>query len=276
MFGSAFTSATSPADATTTSNNEDTLNSTQSFLSETLSRTQREHQEMQASPAAAANRSPRMFQGITLKSLLMWEKPKESLAIAGTLLGFIVVFGIMEYTMLTFICRLLQLIFIAFAGANYLGKPLATSQEIVQYAQLLHEMFLPLVWETVDFLARIITWENRSTTTEVFIGTIILAALGNFFSDLTLVFLVTLAFFVVPVLYMKNKAVVDGHLETAKEFFDRLIAQSQDQLKSVAASLSPNSSPSRQQQQQGGAAAGSSSLETNPTAASLYGKEKTS
>ena len=139
-------------------------------------------------------------------------------------------------------------------------------------------MFLPLIWESVDALARIITWENRSTTTEVFIGTIILAALGNFFTDLTLIFLVTVAFFVVPVLYMKNKAVVDGHLETAKEFLDRLIAQSQDQLKSVAASLSPNSSPSRSQQQTtttqaAGAAAGSPS---GVAAASLYGKEKTS
>ena len=115
MFGSSFlsSSSTTSADAEqNNNNNEDTLNSTQSFLSETLSRTQREHQEMQASssPASGGTSSSRrqLFQGITLKSLLMWEKPKESLIIAGTLLGFIVVFGIMDYTMLTFFCRLLQ------------------------------------------------------------------------------------------------------------------------------------------------------------------------
>lgn len=244
MFGS--TTSAVPQQET----DQDALNSTQTFLSETLTRTQRERDaQLQATGGRSASASPKLFQGITLKSLLMWEKPKESMIIAGSLVGFIVVFGIMEYTMLTFICRLLQLLLLCFAGAAYLGKPLATAQEIVQYAKLLHDMFLPLVWDAVDALARIITWESRSTTTEVFIATVVLAALGNFFSDLTLILLVTVCFFVVPVLYVKNKAVVDGHLEIAKEYFDRLIQQSSEHLKAAAASLSPNHSPARNQQQ---------------------------
>lgn len=283
MFGSStFLNGTSSTEAATISNtnnnnNEDMLGSTQTFLSETLRSTQRQRDELRSRSEQQGGSSPRMFQGLTLKSLLMWEKPKESMIIAGTLLGFIVVFGIMEYTMLTFICRLLQLVLLCFLGANYLGKPLATSQEIVEYAKLLHDMFLPLIWDTVDFLARIITWESRSTTTEVFVGTIVLGALGNFFSDLTLIFFCTVAFFVCPILYVKNKAVVDGHLAQAKVYLDRLIAQSSEHLKAAAASLSPNHSPARSSAQsqaasptnRSGADAGAPPLYSSP-----IGKDK--
>ena len=183
-----------------------------------------------------------MFQRTTLKSLLEWEKPLESGIVAGSLIGVIMIFGIMNYTVLTFVCRCLQALMIGFAAAAYLGKPFANREQLVARARQLHEALLPTLWAALEAVARIVTWENRTTTLEVLVGSFVLASLGNFFSDLTLMFLLTVGFFAVPVAYAHHKAIVDVYLVQCKQMLDALIQQGAEQMRKAAESLSPHRS----------------------------------
>jgi hypothetical protein len=199
----------------------------------------------------------------TLKSLLMWDDPIKSGLVAGTAFLTLFFFGIMNYTILTFVCRAAQAVMIVFSVAAYLGKPMATSEQIVAKAKELHEAYLPSLLQCVDAAARIVTWENRTTTMEVMVASLLLAMLGNVFSDLTLIFLITLAFFVVPTLYVHNRALVDGQLDQIKQILDRLLQQGAEGLKEACVSLSPNRREQRLVDQEramaGGAQAGAAS-----------------
>lgn len=188
----------------------------------------------------------KMLENTNLKSLLMWDNPIQSGIVAGSMFATLFFFGIMNYTILTFVCRTVQAVMLVFAAAAYIGKPLASRETIVQMVKELHEAFVPQMWQAVDAVARIITWENRTTTMEVLVASLLLAMLGNCFSDLTLIFLITVAFFAGPVFYAHNKAVVDGQLDNIKELFDRLLQQGADGLRDAAISLSP----ARREQQQ--------------------------
>jgi hypothetical protein len=184
-------------------------------------------------------------QGMTLKALVLWERPAVSGLVAFSCLGLLVAFGFFQFTIVTLVCRALQLLLLTFAAASYLGYPPLTREQIVQVAKQWHDAFLPALWDAVDAAARIITWENRTTSTEVLVGTIVLAFLGNIFSDFTLLLLLTIGLFAVPVTYAHNQAVFDEHLKVLKVALDRIIEQTGEQLKHAAASLSPANSPAR-------------------------------
>jgi hypothetical protein len=164
-----------------------------------------------------------MLSSPTLKSLVLWDKPNESAVVVTVLLSFLLIFGVMDYTLLTFICRCTQLAMVGYGALVYLGKAPASREELVRRASAWVERAHPYVLAGASNAAKIVTWENRTASTEVLMATIFLGFLGNIFSDLTLLFLATIGFFVVPLMYIKNKTLVDEQLVTLKKKFGHLL-----------------------------------------------------
>lgn len=164
------------------------------------------------------------FRESSYHDLVMWKHPKVTGPIVGSIFAFWVVFGLFDYTILTFVCRALQLAMIGYFIASKLDHPKIKSEDIVQAAEHFAEHAKPQVINLITNLAKVILWEDTGLSLRVLAGSIGVAMIGNLFSDLTLLFLVTLGVFAGPLFYSKNKDKIDSQLADFKRHVDGAIS----------------------------------------------------
>ena len=155
------------------------------------------------------------FDGITAKQLVMWERPVASGAVIGGVLSTIFLFGYMEFTFATLLCRVMQLLLVAVGAASYMKKLTLTGEDISAAVQKGMEGMVKPVSKIADATFKVLAWEDGNKSIKVLVASILLGFFGNCISDLTLLFIVTVAVFTVPLGYTKNQAAIDPLLNKA-------------------------------------------------------------
>lgn len=166
-----------------------------------------------------------LFQGLSFEDLVMWRKPQATGLIVGSIAVVLFVFGWLEYTVLTLTCRVLQVLLVAYGVMLRLGHTVITADDAVKVTSQALDRVHPYMIQGASELAKVITWEDSQRSVKVLVVSIVLAMIGNIFSDFTLVFLGTVGVFALPTLYVQNKEFVDTHLGSFKEHLDGLLGQ---------------------------------------------------
>lgn len=150
------------------------------------------------------------FQNINFTDIVMWKDPKQTAPILAGIMLIIFVFGFMEYTIVTFLCRVAQIFFVSYWVLSYTGRVPATGSDEMQV--MIRDTVAalePVAISVLDRLFRVLAWENPFLTLKCIFFSIFLGMLGNVFSDVTLMFLATVVVFIGPLAYSHNKAIVD-------------------------------------------------------------------
>jgi hypothetical protein len=163
------------------------------------------------------------FKGLTARQLVLWERPRATGTVVGSILLMALVFGIFEYTLVTFLCRALEATF-AVVGVLVYQKWIDISVDDVKKRtrQCISDME-PHVITVIEQLFRIITWEDTFFSLKVFLASLAVAFFGNVLSDLVFLLVVTLLVFAVPVAYVHNKSLVDPQLQRASQLVNQYI-----------------------------------------------------
>lgn len=163
------------------------------------------------------------FRNLTLQQLVMWERPCVTGGVVGVIAAMLVCFGYFEYTLITFMCRLLEAVFVAVGVAVYQKWVDISADEVKRRVRLLISEAEPYVISGVEQLFRIVSWEDPIFSLKVFIASFFLSFVGNVFSDLCFVLVATICVFVIPVGYTLNKGYIDPQIGRASQVFTGLI-----------------------------------------------------
>ncbi|CAD2218012.1 reticulon domain protein, 22 kDa potentially aggravating protein (paple22) [Angomonas deanei] len=166
--------------------------------------------------------------------LFSWKKP----AVTGAVLGFILVlwwvFVYYQYTLTTFVSRLVALALLVGAVSavtNRTVSELSTSQESVD---MLYEKVRPYFLRAAEALFNLASWKNPTLSVKVLLTTYLTAFVGNYVSDTTVILLVILAVFGIPPVYEKKKAEADQILKQVQTYTDKYIGMLTTKGKEVA------------------------------------------
>ena len=155
---------------------------------------------------------------------MLWKNPKATGVVVGAIGVFLFVFGWLEYSIVTFACRLLQIAMIAYGIALKLDRAHLKADDVVEGFTSFLEKVKPHLVRVISFLTRVIMWEDASLSTRVLAGSIGVAMIGNMFSDLTLIFLLSVGVFAGPTLYYNHKEQIDAQLANAKKQLDHAVS----------------------------------------------------
>jgi FtsH-binding integral membrane protein len=167
----------------------------------------------------------KQFKGATTKDILAWHRPIASGIVAGSLFAFWFVYVYFHYTFTTYICRLVTILLIV-GGAAVLTKriPMRSPEEISARMDRTYESIRPFVTKSVNAAVGLVTWRDFVASAKFFIATIVLAFLGNWMSDTTLILLALIIAFSVPVVYEKKKKEIDQAVEKAQTVMDKYLS----------------------------------------------------
>ena len=167
-----------------------------------------------------------MFDGMTPKDLVMWTRPQATGAVVGAIGVWLFLLGYMEYTLLTLVCRVFQLGACAWFVASKLNyAPQVTRTDLQDALTKGLNAVEPHIVNALGLLVDIISWQNATFTMQVLVGSIMVSWVGSFFSDLTLLFLVTVGVFAGPITYTQNKEVIDAQLKQLEPMVKDLLAK---------------------------------------------------
>lgn len=168
------------------------------------------------------------FAEMTVKDLVLWTRPRATGIIVASLFAVLVVFGYLQYTVLTFVCRVLQVAMIVYGGLHYTQKAPIPVQDLPKKAEeILRRCVQPLV-RLVEFLALVISWEDQALSRNVLVASVVVGFLGNTFSDLAMLLLITIAVFAGPIVYAKNKDAIDPLLNSAATSISSVVSPSDE------------------------------------------------
>jgi hypothetical protein len=163
------------------------------------------------------------FRELTWHDLVMWKKPRATGVVVATIALFLIVFGWLEYTIVTFTCRVLQLSMIAYGVALKLDKPVLSATDVVEGLFRAVDRSKPYIKTGLTTLTKVVMWEEDAPSTKVLGVSILVAMVGNLFSDLTLVLLITVGIFAGPKLYVQNKEKIDAQLGELKRHAEQTL-----------------------------------------------------
>lgn len=161
---------------------------------------------------------------LTVNDLVMWKNQRATGFVVGSIALFLVVFGLLEYTIVTFTCRVLQISMIAYGVALKLDRVHIKPDDVVDLVTKGIDNAKPYVTRGIAALTRVLMWEDSGMSVRVLGVSVLVAMVGNIFSDLTLIFLITLGVFAGPTLYMNNKEKIDEQLSHIKGHVDSAVA----------------------------------------------------
>jgi hypothetical protein len=156
---------------------------------------------------------------LTFTDLVLWKNEKATGAVVGTIALFLFLFGWMEYTILTFACRVLQIAMVAYGAALKLDRgPVPKPDEVVEYVSAGIEHAKPHVVRFVAAATRILMWEDTYASLRVLAISIFVGMVGNLFSGLATVFLLTVIVFAGPKIYQQHKERIDAQIGQARSY----------------------------------------------------------
>uniref|UniRef100_A0A7S1QFX4 Reticulon-like protein n=1 Tax=Neobodo designis TaxID=312471 RepID=A0A7S1QFX4_NEODS len=161
---------------------------------------------------------------LSFNDLVMWKNQRATGFVVGVIAAFLIVFGLLEYTIVTFTCRVLQLSMIAYGVALKLDRAHIKPDDVVDLVTKGIDNAKPHVTNGITALTRVLMWEDPGMSVRVLGVSVLVAMVGNIFSDLTLIFLIALGVFAGPTLYFNNKEKIDEQLATLKRQVDSAVA----------------------------------------------------
>ena len=168
----------------------------------------------------------------SVNALLTWKHPICAGMVVGAVAAYLFLFSYLEYTYLTFACRMVQLVLITKFVKSFFGSSSAEccdSEECVEKLEtsLTEKVkkYVPTLVSTCKCMHSIATWEDKSKTGQFFAASLVLACIGNWFSFTQLVVIATVGCFTLPLGYEKNQALVDAQIENLKPMVNQMLAK---------------------------------------------------
>ncbi|RNF06409.1 reticulon domain protein [Trypanosoma rangeli] len=150
---------------------------------------------------------------MSLWDVLAWQRPIVTGTILGTMLSVLTVFCVMEYTMVTFLCRILQLFLLLGVVVGLTNRCKLTSDDIHCAVNRFVDYATPRLVAALETTHNVVTWRDYTTSGTVTVVSVVIAFLGNFISDFGFFMIAFVLAFTVPVVYEKKKDVIDQWVE---------------------------------------------------------------
>eukprot|EP00758_Cryptobia_borreli_P020168 Tbor_TRINITY_DN965_c0_g1::TRINITY_DN965_c0_g1_i1::g.21214::m.21214 len=163
------------------------------------------------------------FRNITAKELFTWQRPLASSVTVTMILLLVYIFGYLQYTIITFICRVIQLAFILVGVGVYTKTICLSAEDARSHTSNIVMSLDHIVSDTIERSYRVLVWEVPSISVGVMIGSTVVGLLGTYVSDVMMVTILTIFAFTVPVAYYKNRAVVDRQIDKIKKSIKKSI-----------------------------------------------------
>ncbi len=153
------------------------------------------------------------FQMPSVWSVACWDDPKVTLLVASANFASMFFIGILDYSLLTFICRILQIgIAVSFFASQFDRLPAVDSSGITRTVGNLLNLVEPKIVTALHQLVDIAAWRDPNRTLMVLGFSMLVAFLGSTLGDLGVWFLGSVLFFAVPPYYNSHKVECDGLL----------------------------------------------------------------
>ncbi|KAG5498018.1 hypothetical protein GH5_02815 [Leishmania sp. Ghana 2012 LV757] len=173
------------------------------------------------------------FRGLTVKDAVTWHRPVASGVIFSLLFSIWAVFVFAEYTLTTFLSRIVTILFILGAAAAVTKRTVVASPEDVAASMdRAYEFVRPYVTKSVDWMVSLVTWRDYAVSAKFFLATFVTAFLGNWMSDTTLLLVVLLVSFTAPVAYEKKQKEIECVLMKAHAYADKYLGMIKTQASS--------------------------------------------
>lgn len=167
----------------------------------------------------------KQFKGASTRDILAWHRPVASGVIAGSLFAFWFVYVYFHYTFTTYASRIATIAFIAGGAAAVTKRISAQSPEQVSaHMDRTYESIRPHVTKAVDAAVALMTWRDFAASAKAFVALIVLAFLGNWMSDTTLILIAMIVAFSAPVVYEKKQKEIDNAVHKAQAMADKYLA----------------------------------------------------
>ncbi|AAZ11943.1 reticulon domain protein [Trypanosoma equiperdum] len=150
------------------------------------------------------------LKGLTPWEVLSWHRPTATGSLFAVLLSTILFFWYMKYTVVTFLCRLLQVLFAAMPLMGFMKWGTYTNDDIQMMVDRFADCFAPYAVLVLQKIYDLVTWRDRKQSGAIAALTVVLAIVGNYFSDMAVLGLIVTLLFTAPVVYEKNKEVIDN------------------------------------------------------------------
>lgn len=163
------------------------------------------------------------FREATTYDILAWHRPVVSGVTLAALFTVWFIFVYYEYTLVTYVSRIVEIAFILGAVATLTQKAFVSSADVKNHMDHMYEKIRPYAMRFVEGLFGLLTWSNPVASAKVFLASFLVAYVGNWFSDSTLLLILLILAFSVPVVYEKEKPVIDAYLKKAEDFVDKYL-----------------------------------------------------
>ncbi|PBJ80868.1 reticulon domain protein [Trypanosoma cruzi cruzi] len=153
--------------------------------------------------------------GMSLWDMLAWHRPKVTGVLLGTVLSVLTFFCLMKYTMVTFLCRILQLVLLAGVLLGFTNRWHLTSDDIHEAVNRLVDCATPRLVTALESMHQLVTWRDYRRSGLVTLVSFVVALLGNLVSDAAFLTFFLLLAFTVPAVYEKKKDLIDQWISAA-------------------------------------------------------------
>lgn len=163
------------------------------------------------------------FKGITTKGIVTWRRPIASGTVLGAIVSVWFTFVYFDYTLVTFLSRITQLLFIAGAASTFTKKTVVSAADFTACMDKAYETIRPYTQKCAQASFAILTWRDFNTSAKVFVLSFVAAYIGNYVSDTTLFLIVVSGAFSLPVVYEKKKPEIDAQITKIQQLTDKYL-----------------------------------------------------
>ncbi|CBZ28934.1 reticulon domain protein, 22 kDa potentially aggravating protein (paple22) [Leishmania mexicana MHOM/GT/2001/U1103] len=162
------------------------------------------------------------FTGLTLRDVVTWNRPVASSVIFCFFFTMWAIFVFAEYTLTTFVSRIVSILLIAGAAAAVTKRTIVTSpDDVTASMDRAYESVRPCVTKLVDCTISLLTWRDYVASAKFFMGTLVMAFLGNWMSDTTLMLVILIVAFTAPVAYQKKQKEIEHAMKQVRAYIDK-------------------------------------------------------
>ena len=160
------------------------------------------------------------FKGANAKDILTWVRPVASGIIVANITLLLFIFGYCEYTLITFVCRLIQVGLAVIGGLVVLGQISLNSEDVRSLLNNSINLVEPYAATAMDSGFRILAWTDVTVSITVLIATIVLGFLNAYIPDSALILMMTIVAFGGTPLYFKHQKEIDPHVAKIRKAMD--------------------------------------------------------
>ncbi|RNF13459.1 reticulon domain protein [Trypanosoma conorhini] len=153
---------------------------------------------------------------MSLWEVLAWHRPKVTSVLFGTVISVLALFCFMQYTVVTFLCRVIQLLLLLGVIVGLTNRCKLTSDDIHCAVNRFVDYATPRAEAALETTYNVVTWRNYHLSGMVTLASVVIAFLGNLFSDTALLVSVVVLAFSVPAVYERKKDLIDRWVGVAK------------------------------------------------------------